>query len=90
MVFSRRDAEIVVFVTWVTHQQEKAAISIELYDESNQRLIASDPKPIKARPRRTFVQYWPVSSSALKAGIHRVDVVLGPDPVWRGFFRLND
>jgi hypothetical protein len=37
-----------------------------------------------------FVQYWTIPLSGLTPAIYRVDVKLGPDPVWRTFFRVTE
>jgi hypothetical protein len=88
--FSRADGQCVVFVTWIPEQKQDTTILFELFDEDNHRLAATDLKKARLRSRESFVQYWEFPLAPLRAGVHRVDVSLGPHPVWRTFFRLND
>jgi hypothetical protein len=88
--FSRREESCIVFVTWNPARKEDSTVAFELYDEDNRRLAGTDPSKAKLRPGASFVQYWTVPLARLVPGIYRVDVRLGPDPVWRTFFRLTE
>jgi hypothetical protein len=88
--FSRREESCVVFVTWNPTRKEDSTIAFELFDEDNRRLGGTDPTRAKLRPAESFVQYWTIPLSRLVPGIYRVDVKLGPDPVWRTFFRVTE
>jgi hypothetical protein len=88
--FSRSDRQCVVFVTWSPARKEDAIDHFELYDRDNRRIGGTDPKKLRLRTGRPFVQYWKIPLDPLKPGLYRVDVVLGTDPVWRSFFRLAD
>ena len=54
------------------------------------RLGGTEPRKVKLRLNESFVQYWTFGLSGLAAGIYRVDVKLGADPVWRTFFRVTE
>jgi hypothetical protein len=88
--FARREKSLVVFVTWNPACKEDSTIAFELFDADNRRLAGTDPRKVKLRPNESFVQYWTLQPSGLVAGIYRVDVKLGPDPVWRTFFRVTE
>jgi hypothetical protein len=80
----------VVFLTWVPAKKEDATTAFELFDADNRKLAASEPKRTRLREGESFVQYWGVPLATLKAGIHRVDVLIGVNPVWRTFFVVTD
>ena len=88
--FSRSDGQCVPFVTWTPGKKEDTVNRFELFDENNKRLTASEPKKLRLRPGEPLFQYWEIALASLKPGVYRIDVVLGPDPVWRTFFRVSD
>ncbi len=88
--FSRSEGQCVPFVTWSPARKEDTTNHFELFDASNRRLAATEPRKAKLRPGESFVQYWEIDLASLQPGIYRVDVVMGPDPVWRTFFRVAD
>jgi hypothetical protein len=88
--FSRREKACVVFVTWSPARKQDSTAAFELFDEDNRKVGESDVTPVKLRPERSFVHYWTIDLPALAPGIYRVDVKLGPDPVWRTFFRVTE
>jgi hypothetical protein len=88
--FSRTDSQCVVFVTWNPTGKEDSTSHFVLFDEVNRRLGATDPAKLKLRSGKPFVQYWTIPLAALKPGLYRVDLMLGADPVWRTFFRLDE
>jgi hypothetical protein len=88
--FSRREESCVAFVTWNPARKEDSTVAFDLFDEDNRRLAGTDPVKAKLRPGESFVQYWTVPLARLVPGIYRVDVILGPDPVWRTFFRVTE
>jgi hypothetical protein len=90
VLFSHSDGKCVVFVTWVPAQKQDTTIQIELFNEDNRRLLASEARKARLRSSEAFVQYWEIPLAPLRPGIHRFDVVLGQEPVWRTFFRLTD
>ena len=88
--FSRSDGQCIPFVTWNPARKEDTTNHFELFDENNRRLGASEPMKTRLRPGEPFAQYWEIALASLKPGIYRIDLVLGPDPVWRTFFRVTD
>jgi hypothetical protein len=88
--FSRREGQALVFVSWSPAKKENTTSQFELFDADNRKLAATDPKPAKLREGQPFVQYWELELASFKAGLYRVDVLIGPDPVWRTFFRVTE
>ena len=88
--FSRAEKSCVVFVTWIPALKQDSTAAFELFDENNRRVAGTDPAKVKLRPGESFVHHWTISLPALVPGIYRVDVKLGPDPVWRSFFRVTE
>jgi len=86
--FARGDGKCVAFVTWSPGRKEDTTTRFELFDEEGRLRGASDPKKLRLRQGESFVQYWEINLAALQAGVYRVDVVAGPDPLWRTFFRV--
>ncbi len=88
--FSRREKSCVVFVTWSPARKEESPVSFQLFDEDNRNVGGTEPRKAKLRAGEPFVQYWTIPVPRLLPGIYRVDVMLGPDPVWRTFFRVTE
>jgi len=88
--FSRREKSCVVFVTWTPGRKEDSTVAFELFDDDNRNLGGTNPTKAKLRPGESFVQYWTIALPKLAPGIYRVDAKLGPDPVWRTYFRVTD
>jgi hypothetical protein len=88
--FSRGEGSCVIFVTWTPAQKQDSTAAFELFDEDNRRIAGTDPRKVKLRPGESFVHSWTISPATLVPGIYRVDVKLGPDPVWRTFFRVTE
>jgi hypothetical protein len=88
--FSRREREVVVFVTWQPATKEDATCSFKLFDADNRRLADSPAQKARLRRESPFVQSWPINVASLAPGTYRVDLHLGAAPVWRTFFRLVD
>ncbi len=88
--FSRREKSLVVFVTWTPARKEEASMAFDLFDPDNRRVNGTEPTKSRLRTDESFVQYWTVPLSTLTPGIYRIDLRLGPDPVWRTFFRVTE
>jgi len=88
--FSRREKSCVVFVTWTPARKEDSILAFHMFDEDNRLIGGTEPRKAKLRPGESFVQYWTIPLPKLVPGIYRVDVTLGPDPVWRTFFRVTE
>lgn len=88
--FSRNDGQCVVFVTWTPALKEDTTSSFQLFDEENRKIAATELKKARLRPGQSFVESWQLALRALQPGLYRVDVLIGPDPVWRTFFRVTD
>jgi hypothetical protein len=88
--FSRREKSCVVLATWTPARKQDATVAFQLFDEDNRAIGASDATKAKLRPGESFVQYWTIPLLKLVPGIYRVDVTLGPEPVWRTYFRVTE
>jgi hypothetical protein len=85
--FSTQEPAMTVFVTWDPKEQLKTLITLRIFDQDNRML--AETKPVKTTLRIGSV---PFSTWELKVppavGIYRVDVLIGSDAAWRGFFRV--
>jgi hypothetical protein len=88
--FSRAERSCVVFTTWVGRRKQDAPSALEMYDGANHKIWASRTETVKLRSGQTLVRYWTLALAPLTPGIYRLDLTLGPDPVWRTFFRVTE
>jgi len=86
--FSRRDPQVVVYVLFDPKEKLRTTAIWQLYDLDNRWLGASKPATVKLDPGRVLFCSWNIVITSLPPGTYRVDVALGPDPVWRTFFRV--
>jgi hypothetical protein len=87
--FTRSDGRCVVFITWIPTASADAQVAFRLFDEDNRQLGATDPKKMKLRANRPFVQYWELDVSQAVPGVYRVDLVLDGTVIWRTFYRVD-
>jgi hypothetical protein len=86
--FSMQEPSMTVFVTWDPKERLKTILTLRIFDQDNRKL--AETKPLKTTLR---VGSLPFSTWDLKVppaeGIYRVDVLIGSDVAWRGFFRVE-
>ncbi len=86
--FSTQEPLMTVFVTWDPKERLKTLITLRIFDQDNR--ILAETKPVKTTLRASGACRSPHGSSRCSpaAGIYRVDVLIGSDAAWRGFFRV--
>lgn len=62
--------------------------SLRVYDLNNRLLAQGKPAKVSMKPTDRAFPTWEVPLAGLLRGTYRVDVLLGPDPAWRAFFRV--
>lgn len=87
--FSQRDPSVTAFVTWYPQQKYKGTAAARVYDLDNRLLLAAKPSKVSFRPGDMVFSSWQLSVPNV-AGVFRVDVLLGEQVAWRGFFRVVD
>jgi S1-C subfamily serine protease len=88
--YQRKDGQISVLITWAVKTKIKSTAALLLYDIDNELLGTAAPSKLKLNKGALGYSSWTLDVSRLHAGLYRVDLVLGPDAIWRSFFRLAE
>lgn len=76
-------------MTWFPQQKYKGTAAVRVYDLDNRLLLAAKPSKVSFRPGDLVFSSWELSVPKV-AGVFRVDVLLGEQVAWRGYFRVVD
>jgi hypothetical protein len=87
--FSLRDPSITTFITWDPKKKFKGTTNARIYDDENRLLAEIKPMKLSLRPGNLILTSWQIGVPR-RPGIYRVDVLLGPDVAWRGYFRVTE
>jgi hypothetical protein len=87
--FSQRDQSISTFITWDPKKKFKGMTTGRIYDDENRLLAEFKPIKLSLRPGDLILTSWQMGVPRRPA-VYRVDVLLGSDVAWRGYFRVTD
>lgn len=87
--FSRTNPKLVVDLLWNPRSNVKGLVTLDLFDLDNQQLFESKPLKVSMRPGSMETTNWTMNIGSMAAGIYRVDIRLGPQTIWRAFFRVT-
>lgn len=88
--FARGEGQVFVFVQWSPEEKTQSMSAYEIYDADNKLIGRSEQVPLKLKKDQPLFSSWSFPISRLPAGAYRVDLLMGPDPVWRGWVRITD
>jgi Trypsin-like peptidase domain len=89
--FSRRDAELFVYVMWEGHEKAKGLVTMRLFDLDNHPLGGtSKPTKLNLNKGERVASTWSLKGGVLAPGFYRVDVWLDDAPAWRQFFQVTE
>jgi hypothetical protein len=87
--YSRRDGQIVVFLSLLPNKKIKSQLVCRLYDLSNHQVGQTQPVKLNLDALKRSYTWWSINISTLPDGLYRVDVFIGDQAAWRTFFRLT-
>jgi len=85
--FSTQDAVMTVFVTWDPKEKLKTVLMLRLFDQENRLLGETKPMKTTLQMRSLPFTTWEMKVPPAP-GLYRVDVLVGSDVAWRGFFTV--
>ncbi|HEV2491013.1 MAG TPA: serine protease [Candidatus Acidoferrales bacterium] len=88
--FSRDHDMLGIVITWNAHSKIKSTIQFRIYDLTNHAVEQDPPGKIELQPRMITSTGIKMPIAQLAPGTYRVDVMLGDQPQWRGFFRVTE
>ena len=88
--FSRIRDSLGIVITWTPSKRTKSTLQYRIYDLDNHAVEQDKPSKIEFQQNVTVYTAIKLPITQLKPGIYRVDVVLGDEPQWRGFFRVTE
>jgi S1-C subfamily serine protease len=91
--FSRKHAQIVVFMTWDPKEKLRGLVTSAIYDLDGKLISRTSQKnglKINLKPGKKFDAWWQVDVAQLPVGVYRIDVLLEDAIAWRYFFRIVD
>jgi hypothetical protein len=88
--FSRRDGQIILWVMWDPKERLKTTLVLRVYDLNNKLVGETKPGKLDLARGPYSYTYWPLDISKFSPATYRVDIVIGTEPAWRGYLRVND
>ncbi len=88
--FSKKQGSLALVVTWGPSKKLKSTQLLRLYNADNHAVAETSPSKLDLQPHVTMYSAWKVPLGSLQPGIYRIDLLVGGQPHWRGFFRLSD
>jgi hypothetical protein len=88
--FGRNEGEAVAFLTFDPQEKREGSGVFNIYDIDNRLVLHGPPQKLALRPRVYSVITWNFPLGRLQPGIHRIDLDIDKDPVWRTYFRVVD
>lgn len=88
--FSRTRDMLGVVITWNAHKKIKGALQFKIFDAENHPIEQDQPSKFELQPRLLSFTGIKMPIAQLSPGTYRVDVLLGDEPQWRGFFRVTE
>ena len=89
-VFTKRDANASVYVSWQTTSKEKLICTLRLFNMDNKMIDQSKPREISLGQGKYIETTWDIPLKSMSTGIYRVDLVLNDKTAWRDFFRIAE
>jgi hypothetical protein len=87
--YSRRDGQIVVFLSVLPNKETKSQLVCRLYDLRNHLVGQTQPVKLNLGAFKRSYSWWSIDISTLRDGLYRADVFIGEQAAWRTFFRLT-
>src|SRR2546428_5552604 len=88
--FSRRDGQIILWVMWDPKERLKTTLVLRVYDLNNKLVGETKPGKLDLARGPYSYTYWPLDISKFPPATYRVDIVIGTEPAWRGYLKVND
>lgn len=88
--FPRGKGELNVVVYWNPLEELETDYWLEVYDLDNRRLLRGESQHLKLKAYTRSHTIWQLGIGGLSPAIYRVDLVMGAQAVWRGFFKVVD
>jgi S1-C subfamily serine protease len=88
--FTRSEGEVTAFLTLDPQRRRKGLAVFRIFDADNRALMEGKPFKLDVRARDYSVLRWTFPLGRLQPGVHRIDLFVDADPIWRTYFRVLD